>query len=261
MADPLKIVALGDTHFGHERVGRKKQPIHCERSIAATVRFIEDFRPDVFVHFGDAIDCSEISHWTRNKRVSIEGLRLVEDIKCAKTQLFDPLGEALPKTVKRHFLPGNHEDWLNQLIDEYPGLEDIVDVDALLHLTESGWEVHPHGHVLKVGKLHYAHGDNFAATQNLAKTAVDNYERNIRFGHFHTFQVATRISALDVKDQRTGIALPCLCKRGPSYGKKAPNRWVNGFSYGFIEPNGNFNDYVVVISQGEFVVDGKRYRG
>ena len=45
--------------------------------------------------------------------------------------------------------------------------------------------VFPEGKASKVGKLTFIHGDTIKGGQNPAIAAVTNYERNIRFGHFH----------------------------------------------------------------------------
>jgi hypothetical protein len=85
------------------------------------------------------------------------------------------------------------------------------------------------------------------------------YERNIRFGHFHTFQAFTKTSAVDMYGH-TGIAVPCLCHKNPNYGGNSPNKWMQGFLWGWIDKEtGGFNDYVTIITHGKAAVLGKVY--
>jgi hypothetical protein len=50
--------------------------------------------------------------------------------------------------------------------------------------------------------------------------------------------------------------------RTAGYGGGAPNRWVQGFLWGYLDPkDGSFNDYVSVIVNGEFTALGKTYKG
>jgi hypothetical protein len=260
MADVKKIVYAGDMHFGWERVNGVKRPIHNTKAINAMMAFVSDFKPDIFVNLGDALDCGSVSHWNKGKRRSVEGLRLIEDAAEAKKGLLEPINKILPANAQKVFHTGNHEQWLDDLLEEYPGLEGYIGVDQMLGLSETGWTIIPQGGVSKFGKLYFAHGDTVGG-KHVADVAVNHYERSIRFGHHHTAQMATKISALDITDVRTGVAVPCLCNRGPSYTRGRADRWINGFGYGYVFPDGSFTDTVVVIVGGRFHWNGRTYRG
>jgi hypothetical protein len=91
---------------------------------------------------------------------------------------------------------------------------------------------------------------------------VTNYERNIRFGHFHTAQLFTKTSPLDAEVAKTGMAVPCLCSKDVGYMERIPNKWVQGFSYGTVDTaTGVFEDNVAVIIRGRAIIAGKSYRG
>jgi hypothetical protein len=257
--EPKKFIFITDTHYGSENKQGKKVEMHDARAIDAVLQFASDFKPDIFIHGGDLLDLGAVSHWNKSKRKSIEGLRVVEDTRHAKDGLLAPINEVAGDAQKIIIL-GNHERFLLDLLEDYPGLEGIVDIDQLLGLTESGWTVIPQGGVAKIGKLHFMHGDTLGGRYH-ANAAILAYERSIRYGHFHTFQSATKISAIDITDARTSIAVPCLCKKAPGYGRSAPNSWLTGFLYGYIFPDGSYNDSVVVITNNRFAVNGKVYKG
>lgn len=73
--------------------------------------------------------------------------------------------------------------------------------------------------------------------------------------------MATKTTPIDANGH-TGIAVPCLSKKGHAYGKGSPNKWMQGFLWGYVGgPEGIFNDYVTVIVNGKAIINGKLYRG
>lgn len=254
-----KFVALFDIHWGCERDGqRHKVPLHDEKAVNVALEFCKDFKPDHIILGGDTLDCGAISHHRRGRVGQLEGLRLLADAQDCRSKVIEPL-EALVGKGRLVYHIGNHEDWLKDVTDELPALEGIVDIKALLKLKK--WDVIEQGKASKIGKLTFIHGDTVKGGQNPAKWAVDAYERNIRFGHYHTFQMATKTTPVDMNGH-TGIAVPCLCKKGHMYGEGAPNKWMQGFLWGYTGgPQGCFNDYVTVIVDGKAIINGKVYKG
>lgn len=252
-----KFIALFDAHVGYERdASRHKVPLHDLKSISVAMQFAQDFKPDHVVLGGDMLDCGSISHHRRGSVGQLESLRLLAEARECREILIEPLEQIKGRKI---YHVGNHENWLRSLTDELPALEGIVDIGALLKLDN--WEIIEQGKASRLGKLTFIHGDQLGGGQNPALAAVTAYERNIRFGHFHTFQMATKSTPVDAHGH-TGIAVPCLSKKGHAYGKGAPNRHMQGFLWGYINgPQGIFNDYVTVIIDGKAVINGKLYRG
>lgn len=253
-----KFVALFDAHFGWENRGGHKVSLHDPKALDVAMQFIADFKPHNVILGGDMLDCAAVSHHTKGKAGQVEGLRLFSDAKELRASVIEPIESVTKGRLIYHI--GNHEDWLNDLVDETPGLQGIVEAPALLSLSKR-WEVVEQGGASKLGKLTFVHGDQIKGGENVAKWAVTTWESNIRFGHHHTLQVATKTSPKDVNGH-TGIAVPCLCKKNPGYGKGAPNRWMQGFLYGYTNgPDNIFNDYVSVIVNGKAIINGKTYKG
>ena len=253
-----KFVALFDLHWGYERRGGHLVPVHDPKALSVAMQFIKDFKPDHVVLGGDMLDCSVVSHHTRAKPGQIEGLRLLNDAKGLVDAVITPLEDQVPGRLIYHI--GNHEDWLNQMVDEFPGLEGVLAVENVLDLSDQ-WEVIPQGESSTIGKLTFIHGDQLSSGEHCAKAAVTAYERNVRFGHFHTYQVYTKTSAVDMNGH-TAECVPCLCKKNPSYGKAHPNKWMQGFLWGYVNgAGGTFNDYVTVIVNGTAHINGKSYKG
>lgn len=251
-----KFIFATDIHFGYERKGGHKVPLHDIKAVNSMLAFAKDFKPDVFILGGDVLDCNPVAHHNKGKPGRTEGLKLLVDAQEAVKAVIEPIEAIKPKELI--FITGNHERFLADMVEEIPGLEGILDVESLLKLQK--WDIVPQGGHYNLGKLTFVHGDQLTGGEHIAKAAVIAYERNIRFGHVHTFQSFTKTSPLDYKNAKTGIAVPCLCHKTPSYGRGKPNRWVQGFNYGYILDNGNFNDYIVTILDGQCAVNGKLYK-
>ena len=255
-----KYIFATDLHFGWERKHGHKVPLHDAKALRAMLAFAKDFKPDVFILGGDTLDCSVVSHHNHGKPGATEGLKLIEDAKEGRKAIIDPIERLMGPKGKLIYIIGNHEDWLTDLTDKIPALEGLLNVRTLLHLSDR-WKIVPNGEAYSLGKVTFIHGDQLSGGEHVAKAAVISYERNVRFGHFHCFQTYCKSSAVDYKNGKTGIAVPCLCGKNPAYTAGSPNRWMQGFLYGYSEDNGNFSDSVVVILDGKCIVGGKIYRG
>jgi hypothetical protein len=250
-----KFIALFDLHWGYERKGGHKTALHDSKALKVALDFAKDFKPDHVILGGDILDCGAISHHNHGKPGAVEGFRLLGDANEVRKALIDPLDALKPKT--KTYITGNHEDWLTDLVEQIPALEGIVDVKSMLKL-DKGWKVIPVGGAHKLGKLIFIHGDQVKGGVHSAKYAVEAYQKNIFFGHHHTHQAYTRVSALE-QNGHTGTAVPCLCKKDPKYGGGSPNRWMQGFLYGYVHQD-SFNAYVVIIINGKATINGKVYK-
>lgn len=254
-----KFIATYDLHFGYERRHGHKIALHDPKAWQTVMKFAKDFKPDTWIHGGDMLDCGVISHHNHGKPGATEGLRLLADATEGRSTFIEPVEELVGSKGNLIYIVGNHEDWLTDLTDQIPSLEGLIDLKTILKLDR--WQIVQQGDAYNLGKLTFIHGDQVKGGEHCAKAAVINYERNIRFGHHHTFQVYTKNSALDYKNAKTGISLPCLCTKNPKYGEGAPNRWVQGFLYGYVGDGGFFNDTVVIINNGKAIINGRAYEG
>jgi hypothetical protein len=261
---PNKFIALFDIHCGWEsQTNRGKttiKPTHSLPAVRAAVKFAKDFRPDVFILGGDQLNCGPISHWRRGKPKLTEGLRLKDEFDLLLHEVMEPL-----QFVKRKvWHDGNHEQWIIDHVEENPSLAGILEPAEYLKLEKRGYEIYSQGEVSSVGKLHFVHGDVILRSgggTNPAKKLVNAYRRNIRAGHIHTYGAHIETTAVDVQDYHSGVIVPSLSVRNPTYAKFCPNNSLNGFLYGYSWPNGSFSDEVVIINKGECTVHGIKYSG
>ncbi len=252
-----KGVAFWDSHWGNEVREGRRRPLHDMKAHQILLQIAQDFKPDVLTMGGDGLDCGAASHWNRNKPRLTEGLRLQKDAQEYRQEVLSNLPGR-----KRRYILGNHEDWVEQFVDANPAIEGLVSIDEMLSLTDDGWSVYPQGSVIKHGKLHFMHGDTVRSSTYPARYAVDTYGRSIAFGHFHSPQTYTKVSALDTNDVHMGRAVGCLCRKDPGYGRGAPNRWAQGFLvYEVDTTTGGFQATEVNITNGRAIWNGTRYVG
>lgn len=254
-----RYVNLFDAHVGFEKVTGKLKALHDPKMLAATMRFVADFKPDLINLCGDMLDCGGVSHWNEDEKRQTEDVRLLKDAETLQNDVLIPCRDSAASGAALTYLGGNHEDWLEQFVDKHPALEGVLSLDNLLQLTKNGWTLLPHGGVIKLGHLYLIHGHQIKGAQHIAKKAVDVYQRNVHFGHHHTHQVWTSIAPLDMQPKQ-GVAVPCLAQKNPGYANGQPNRWMQGFEYGWLESNGNFHNNIALLVGRKFFAEGRTYR-
>lgn len=250
-----KFLALFDLHFGFEFKNGIKTPTHNIKLVRAVQKFYKDFKPDVLILGGDQLNCGPISHWHHGKPRLTRDLKLKDEIDLLKKEIIEPF-YSCPEKI---WMDGNHEAWISQFLDEHPSLEGMIEP---LNSINSLNAKYAQGEIYKLGKLHFAHGDTLLGKGNYinpAQILINKTRVNIRVGHLHTYFAATDFNPLKSNDYHTAIVVPCMCNTNPAYVKNAPSKILNGFLYGYVYPDGNFSDYVVVAHNNKFVVNGVKY--
>lgn len=256
-----KFIFATDLHVGFENRNKHKVPLHDEKAINAMLKFATDFKPDVVIAGGDHLDCGPVSHWLKNSKRASAGLDLGYDIEVYRKLFLDVVNkEIAPK--KKVWMVGNHEDWINDAIEVNPGLESVLNLNNLLGLKADKWDFKNQGEHYNIGPhLYFIHGDTLPGVKGLAAGAVERYGKSIVFGHFHTYQTFVKHSMLSSELPIMGVATPSLCKKNPNYLEGRPNQWVSGFTYGYVDKNGQFTLYTPIIIKGQCVIEGKKYVG
>ena len=249
--DPYKIqktVLLPDIHYPH----------YDERVINSVLAFISDYQPNEVVYMGDQISLDCISGWNRKKPLLKEGQRLLHDYVGFDQNILNPIENIIQPDTRKVFMIGNHEQRLQWYIEEHPELEDLINLERNLHLTQRGYKVIPYNEIHQVGKLNVIHG--FYWNKYHAAKTLDAFEGNVVYAHVHNPQMYAKVSPIDRKGYHTATSLPCLCNIKPDYHKNAPNYWINGF--GIVEhlpATGFFNVYPIIIIDGSFMYNGVYY--
>jgi hypothetical protein len=212
---------------------------------------------------GDMGNFASISHHNKGQARYKEGMRLKQEMDLIVDLILGPLDDILRSRTKKYWIQGNHEKWIDDHVQEYPELEGLVNLASYLKLEERGWEFYDYGEICKIdyAPVYCCHGDKIKGGINHATWAVNKYHRNMRYGHHHTYQIATEVSPMDVSDFHTAIAVPCLANRNAGYAQNQPNKHIHGFLKGEALSSGLFQDEVIVMVDNKFVVDGRVYEG
>jgi len=119
-------IALFDIHY----------PEHNKSCVNVAFKFMKDFKPDYLVLAGDQMDFGCISHFNKGKYRLLENKRLKKDYNGFQADILDKIEEIAPQNCKKYFMIGNHEYWVDRLVDDNAQLEGLVEVELNLNLTD-----------------------------------------------------------------------------------------------------------------------------
>ena len=237
-------------------------PEFSKTAFRATIDFIKRNQKKIgwVVLLGDNMNCENISRHTKGKPRLRKRGGLAKDFARFNRDILIPIEQAIAPGTEKLFFLGNHEDWLEQWLDENPEFEGIVSFDKTLHLTERGWDVVPQGEHRQISKAYLIHGDQIGSSMHVAKKLVDSFCATAIMGHVHTASSYTKVSHVKAKDKWMGYTLPTLGTVAPKYAKGRPNAFVNGLGVIEVWPNTDyFNVYMPIIFDGQFSYGGEMY--
>jgi predicted phosphodiesterase len=241
------ILVTSDHHVPHQD----------QVSINAVLDLMDDVKFDVNIILGDFLDFGCISHWNQGRQKTLEMQRLKKDY-IAGNVLLDEMDKRLPAGCEKHFFKGNHEVWIDDLLEKTPQLEGLVEPESQLKLIERGYKIYQYNDVIEFGKLNLTHG--IYAGANPTKKHLDELKVNIMFGHTHTMEVKMSSSAAR-KIAFSGYNVGCLCHMCPDYMRNRPSGWTNGIAIIYLYPNGYFEVNMIRILEGRFIYNNKIYDG
>jgi len=248
MFEIQRTILLPDIHHPH----------YDEKVMDAVGEFMVDYQPHEIVYMGDQMSLDCISGWNKNKPLLKEGQRLIKDYENFDRDILQVHERITGKDTRRTFIYGNHEERVNWYIEQHPELEEMIDIDRNLKLTERGYKIISYNGIYKIGKLSVIHG--FYWNKYHAAKTLEAFEGNVVYGHVHNPQMYAKVSPIDRKGYHTATSLGCLCNIKPDYKKNAPNFWQNGFAIvEHLPATGFFNLTPITIIESSFMFNGKYY--
>jgi predicted phosphodiesterase len=242
-----KIVTFADLHNPYQI------------NLKPVLSYISDEGFDVIQYLGDTSNAESCNHWKEAKHYHKDVECVADDYENLRTQILEPFRKAMPKKHKSVFHIGNHEDWFYQTMladDKCKGKYGIEDnIDLKLY----NMEIVPLNRHKQFGKLYFTHG--VYIKEHHAKSMALHYRRNIRYGHTHDMQQYMIQSPIDRDEKVVAQSVGCMCNLDMVYLKNRPHKWVNAFNVAYIRPDGSFNDYTIVITDGKFTApNGRTYK-
>lgn len=234
-------------------------PFYCRHTWVAVLDFLKQNKVDGFVWGGDQLDLSEISHHTKGKSIHRPRGAMARNLRGFDKYGLSKVEALLSPEAARIWITGNHERFLQDLLDEQPELEGMLSIEGHLRLKERGWKVIPLGGHYELGHLTAIHGETVGGGMNPAKKAVEIWCASVVMGHHHTSQAYTKASPVHKKKKWTATVLPCLSTVAPTYGRGRANTWLNGVGIAEVRSSRDFNLYTAIITDGQFSYGGKVY--
>lgn len=148
--------------------------------------------------------------------------------------------------------------WANDLLEEMPALEGMIEPKSMLFLDKRGYKFHEYNKLIKFGRLYITHG--IYATMNSIKKHIDELKVNVLFGHTHTLGMQL-FSSPARQIAFAGYNIGCVCDLAPDYMRNKPNKWTHGFAVGYFYDNGYFDIELIRVVNGRFVFNSKMYDG
>lgn len=159
-------------------------------------KYIDDSRPDVITCLGDFADMPSINEAARRSEgvAAIEGRRITADIDVTR----DALDKLHSPWCRRRYSPrleftdGNHENFIDRVIERDPRLEDIISQDMLPY-EEYGWRRHTFKDTLVYAGFAFCHffpsGDMGRPISgvNVAASLVRKNHMSSVVGHNHRY--------------------------------------------------------------------------
>lgn len=218
--------------------------------------FISDFRPQYIIQLGDAMDyeCLYGIHRQKNPFIFGRDIHTLDMEFQALARIVRLLNSVSPRDSEKFLLKGNHEYRADRLIERLPEFHSLVSLDN--HIDLAGWKVLPYLKPLKLGKLHFIHGEFYGVSP--VRKHLQVYQKNIIFGHTHRIEQSTMASPVR-EIPVWGASIGCLCNLNPDYLRNRSNAFDNGFAYGYIDSNGDFDCAIVRIVRNRFRAEGRLY--
>ena len=254
MSKVKRAIVTPDKHF----------PLHDRPSISVLCQAIEMVKPDIYIDLGDIGEWNSFSawKWKRKKKPPLEHIipgldQEVQDVN----ECMDLVDESLDKAgcKERYITEGNHDNWLNMFVEEYPYLPHYKFAEAV-KLKERGYKYYPFGKYLKIGKLHFYHGHQFGG-QYHAANHLRKKGCNVMYGHWHDLQ---QHSVTHHDGPKSAWSIGCLKDMSHEANEWLQHRdtnWAHAFAIVDFYHSGLFSVHTVQIINGKTSLWGEVLNG
>jgi len=257
--DRLVGMVKPDTHtsFPGDKAGGKS-----ERAWKCFMKAIKIVKPDFLIDIGDAGEWVSVCawEWKRIARPPISYVckELLRD-GAAVAKDFRELESILPKDCQKFFIQGNHDQWVDNFVNEQVDTKGKSVLDPKYQLKEMigfkkhGWKFFEHGKWVRFGKLYVSHG-TMAKGVNHLRNMVLRLGTNVMYGHVHDMG-SHAVGSLG--GTHKSFSMGCLADMNKPFLRGDMTNWEHGFGILDIKRSGNFQVHQIPIYAGECKVYGK----
>lgn len=249
-----RAIVIPDVHF----------PLQDQSAVNCVLKAIKLVKPNMFICIGDIGEWKAASPWKykRRKRPPLE--YVIKDVEQDVIDVnagIDQFDKALKEVncTDKHMIEGNHDNWLNYFVDEFPYLSKFKFANAV-RLDERGYKYYPYGKYLKIGKLYFYHGGHYTTMYHTRQHA-EKLGKNVVYGHTHDVQ---RFGVTHLDGAHHAFTIGCLkdmSRESNLWLKGRSHNWCHAFAIIDWFPNGTFRFDLVDITKGKTFVWGKEING
>ena len=215
------------------------------------VPFIHDLKPQGIVLDGDIVDCYAISDFDKNPDHPDWTLALEQK---EVGVLLGALGKV--RTIeKKEWIDGNHEDRWRRIAWRNHKLKGMLkSFPEAFSLKEYGYQWHPYGDHVMLGKLMVTHGELVRKhSADSGQAHFDRFGTSVLVGHTHRLGVYYKS---DCRGVHAAYENGCLCSLKPEY-THFPN-WQQGFSVVKVYGGGLFSVQQIPVINRRFLLYGDK---
>lgn len=239
-----QIFVLSDIHI----------PFQDDDTLANVFDCIIDSQPQYIVLLGDILDCYSISRFCKRP----DRIRNLQHEIDVFYKLMRGLKKQIPNT-EIHYVLGNHENRLEKLVLENPGLFGLkaLEPQKLFRLDELG--IFYHKTKVKLNNFIYYHGDAVRKDASYSAKAeyIDHKMQDGVSGHTH--RLGSYYTTYE-QEPSGWFENGCLCKIEPDY-LNDPDKanWQQGFT--IVDSFDGINQATqILINNHKFAYNGKIYK-
>lgn len=233
------------------------------QALECVLQGIEILKPKRVIMLGDLGEWSSVNHHehARIKKPAVEiiaaGIR--RDAHAVARYVLNPIDSACESAgVKiKDMLTGNHDRWLDGFVEANPDYANTsfgeatgYRFDQIFDWKKRGWQVHPCGKLLKIGKLHFYHGHHYGGIYH-SRAHLIHFGVSIMYGNFHD----VAYSSMTTANGTIGAwCLGCIKQLAPSANRwleHRPTNWSHAFAFIEWRRNGRFTVHVMNIIEGQ----------
>jgi hypothetical protein len=225
---------------------------------AVALKALQLIKPDAFYNLGDAGEWTSVSHWqwSRRKRPPLEyQIPLIETDVAAVNAGLDKWDCVLDKIncEERVFTCGNHDQWLNNFVEEYPYMDKYTPERAM-RLQERGYEYHPYGEYVEVTPDLFTYHGGHRTSANHVRDHL-SLGKSLIYAHHHSAECA---AGATLDGPILVWCMACICKLSKPFLKGKLTNWSHGFGVVTVHNDGAFQVEFVPIVGGVSNVWGRK---
>lgn len=232
-----------------------------QRAESVALQALEIIKPDTFINIGDVGEWNSVSPWKYKRRKRPPLRYLMDDLDkdaLAVNRGLDRWDSILDSVgcADRRMIQGNHEIWIDSMVDEIPQVGDTYLPKNLMRLDDRGYKYYPYGveNGFKIGHLNFYHGGHYTTVYH-ARKHLQELSASVMYGHTHD-QQTSKMPTLG--GYHGAWSIGCICKRDKEFLKGRPTNWSHNFAIVHVEKNGTFHVEVVEIYNGRCYLWGQK---